>query len=42
MLGYFLATPCGLQDLSSLTTLELTPLAVKVQSPNRWTAREFP
>ena len=38
---FFLATPQGLQDLSSPTRGQTWPPAVKAQSPNHWTAREF-
>ena len=38
----FLAAPCGLQDLSSLTRDRTQALAVKMTNPNHWTAREFP
>ena len=37
---FFLAAPCGLQDLSS--PIEPGPSAVKAPSANHWTAREFP
>ena len=37
----YLAIVHGLQDLSSLTGTEPAPLAVKAQSLNHWTAREF-
>lgn len=39
---FFLVAPSSLWDLSSLPEIELGPLAVKAQSPNCWTAREFP
>ena len=39
---YFLASLCGLRDLSSLTRDGTWALAVKALSPNHWTAREFP
>ena len=38
----FVAVPRGLQDLSSLTRDRTRAPAVKVLSPNHWTAREFP
>ena len=38
----FLATQCGLRDLSSLTRDRTVPPAVEVWSPIHWTAREFP
>ena len=38
----FLATPRVLRDLSSPTRDRTQALAVKVASPNHWTAREFP
>ena len=43
-LFYFLGgtIPRGMQDLSSLTRDEPVPPAVEAQSPNQWTAREFP
>ena len=34
--------PLGLRVLSSLTRDQTQALAVKVPSPNHWTAREFP
>ena len=37
----YLAMVHGLQDLSSLTGTEPSPLAVKAQSLNHWTASEF-
>ena len=37
-----LAALCSLQDLSSPTRDWTRALAVKVPSPNHWTAREFP
>ena len=37
----FLTTPDGLQDLSSPTRIEPSTFAVRVQSPNHWTAMEF-
>ena len=40
--GVYLAAPCRLWDLSSPTRDHPTTSAVKAQSPNRWTAREFP
>ena len=39
---FFLATLCGLWDLSPLTRDWIQATAVKVPSPNHWTAREFP
>ena len=39
---FFLAAPCSLRDLSSPTRIEPGPVAVKVPSPNHWTAREVP
>ena len=41
-LFFFLAMPLGMQDLSYLTRDQTQALAVKVPSPNHWTAREFP
>ena len=38
----FLAIPRSLRDLSSLTRTEPRATAVKVPSPNHWTARELP
>ena len=38
----FLAMPHGLWDLSSPTRDRTQAPAVKVLSPNHWTAREFP
>ena len=38
----FLAVLCGLWDLSSPTRYRTWALAVKVPSPNHWTARKFP
>ena len=40
--GCFLAIPCGLCDLSSLTRGWTRATAVKAPSPNHWTTREFP
>ena len=39
---FFPAAPCHLQDLSSRPGIEPASPAVEVQSPNHWTAREFP
>ena len=41
---FFLVVPCGLWDLCSPTRdgIETRPSAVRAQSPNNWTAREFP
>ena len=39
---FVLAEPWGLQDLSSPTRNWTQAMAVKVPSPNHWTAREFP
>ena len=39
---FFLATPCGLWDLSSLTRDGTWATAVKAPNPNHWTAREIP
>ena len=39
---FFWTMPSSLWDLSSPLGIETEPLAVKVQSPNHWTAREFP
>ena len=39
---YFLASLCGLRNLSSLTRIKPRTLAVRVPSPNHRTAREFP
>ena len=39
---FFLAAPHGLWDLSSQPGIEPVPPAVEAQSPNHWTAREFP
>ena len=36
------ATPSSLWDLVPQPRIEPVPLAVKVQSPNSWTTREFP
>ena len=36
----FLAVPCGIRDLSSLTIL--TPPALEGRTLNHWTAREVP
>ena len=36
------ALPGGLWGLSFTSQALTGPLAVRVQSPNRWTAREFP
>ena len=41
-LFFFLATLHGMQDLSSLTRDWTVSPSVEVQSPNHWTAREFP
>ena len=38
----FLATLCGLRDLSSLTRDWNWPSAVKAWSPNHWTSRDSP
>ena len=38
----FLVTPCGLQDLSSLTRDGTGGWAVRAWSPNHWTARKIP
>ena len=37
---FFLATPRGLGDLSSLTRDQTRAMAVKAPSPNHWTTRE--
>ena len=37
-----LAAPRGLRDLSSPIRDRTWAMAVKAQSPNHWTAREFP
>ena len=37
-----MAAPHGLQDLSSPSRDSTQATAVKVPSPNHWTAREFP
>ena len=37
-----LALPLSLWDLSSRPGIKYRPLAVRVQSPNHWTTREFP
>ena len=39
---YFLAVPCGMQDLSSPTGIKPEPPAVEAQSLNCWTTREVP
>ena len=39
---FFLASPYGLWDPSSLTRDQTQALAVRARSPNHWTAREFP
>ena len=39
---FLLAMPHSLWDFSSPTRIEPGPSAVKVQSPNHWTTREFP
>ena len=39
---FFFDTPRGMRDLSSRPGIEPVPPAVEVQSPNHWTAREFP
>ena len=39
---FFLAMVHGFCDLNSLTRIELGPSAMRVQSPNHWTTREFP
>ena len=39
---YFLAVLCGVQDLSSPTRNGTRTPAVELQSPNSWTAKEFP
>ena len=41
-LFFFVATPLGLWDLSSLTRDQIWGPTVKVPGPNHWTAREFP
>ena len=38
---FILVLPLGLWVLSSLARIEPLPSAVKVWSPNHWTAREF-
>ena len=38
---FFLAVPCGLQDLSALTGTWTRAWKLKAPSPNHWTAREF-
>ena len=37
-----LAAPCSMWDLSSLTGTKTVIPEVEAQSPNHWTAREFP
>ena len=39
---FFLAAPCSLWDLSFPSRDQTQAPAVKVQSPNHWTTREFP
>ena len=39
---FFLATLCACRILVPPPAIEPAPLAVKVQSPNHWTTREFP
>ena len=39
---FVFATPCGLQDLSSLRSGWTQAPAMKVPSPNHWTVSEFP
>ena len=39
---FVFAVLCGLQNLNSLTRDWTKPTAVKAQSSNHWTAREFP
>lgn len=39
---FFLASPCGLQALSSLTRDWTWPLGLKAQSSNHWVARKAP
>ena len=38
---FFLAVPCGLQDLSALTGTWTLAWELKAPSPNHWMAREF-
>lgn len=38
---FFFGHAHGLQDLAFLTRIKPVPLAMKVLSPNYWTAREF-
>ena len=38
----FLAALHSMQHLSSPSSNQTVPLAVEVQNPNHWTAREFP
>ena len=38
---FFLATPHALKDLAPWPGIEPAPSAMKVQSPNHWTTREF-
>ena len=40
--GGFMAAQSSLQDLSSPTRDQTRAMAGKAQSPNHWTAREFP
>ena len=40
-LFFFLAVPCGLQDLSALTGTWTLAWELKAPSPNHWMAREF-
>ena len=40
--SFFLAAPCGFQDLSSLTRNQTQAPAVEAQSPNHLTTRGFP
>ena len=39
---FFLATPCGMWDLSSQTRDQPRPHALEVKSLNHWTTREVP
>ena len=42
LLFFYLAVSRLFWDLSSRLGIEPKPLVVKLQSPNHWTARDFP
>ena len=42
ILSFSLTVPCSMRDLSPQPGIEPVSPAVEVQSPNHWTAREFP